>query len=50
MAKDLPEGVDSEQMQRIVRRVLEAEREKLHMGNPIGINQNLQDIIEDEVR
>jgi len=50
MANDLPEGVDSEQMQRIVRRVLEAEREKLHMGNPLGINQDLQQIIEDEVK
>lgn len=50
MAKDLPEGVDSEQMQRIVRRVLEAERDKLHMGNPMGINSDIQQIIEDEVK
>lgn len=50
MAKDLPEGVDAEQMQRIVRRVLEAEQDKLHMGNPLGINQDLQQIIEDEVK
>jgi len=50
MAKELPEGVDSEQIQRIVRRVLEGERDKLHMGNPLGINQDIQEIIEDEVK
>lgn len=46
---DLPEGVDSEQIQRIMRRVLQAEKDKLHMGNPIGINDELQTIVEDEV-
>jgi len=50
MTKDLPEEVDSEKMQRIVRRVLEAERDKLHMKNPMGINQDIQKIIEDEVK
>lgn len=46
---DLPEGVSSEQMQRIMRRVLEAEQEKLHMLNPQYINDDIQEIIEDEV-
>lgn len=44
-----PNGISSEQMQRLMRRVLEAERDKLHMGNPMGINDDLQSIIEDEV-
>lgn len=46
---DLPEGVSQDQMQRLMRRVLEAERDKLHMGNPMGINDDIQSIIEDEV-
>lgn len=46
---DLPEGVDQKQLQRILRRVLEAEKEKLHMGNPMGINDDLESIIEEEV-
>lgn len=46
---DLPEGVSSEQMQRIMRRVLEAEQEKLHMITPQYINDDLQGIIEDEI-
>lgn len=46
---DLPDGVAPEQMQRLMRRVLEAERDKLHMGNPTGINDDIQSIIEDEV-
>jgi|GEM_PF-1547727 len=46
---NLPDGVSSEQMQRLMRKVLEAERDKLHMGNPLGINDDLQSIIEDEV-
>lgn len=46
---DLPDGVTQEQMQRILRRVLEAERDKLHMGNPIGINDDLESIIREEV-
>lgn len=46
---DLPEGVDSEQMRRMMRRVLEAEKDKLHMRNPMGINDDIQSIIEEEV-
>lgn len=50
MAGDnLPEGVDQEQIQRILRRVLEAEKDKLHMGNPLGINDDIESIIEEEV-
>lgn len=46
---ELPEGVDSEQMHSILSRVLEAERGKLHMVSPIGINDEIESIIRDEV-
>jgi len=47
---DPPDGVDPEQIQRILRYVLEAEEDKLHMGNPIGINEDLKKIIEREIK
>lgn len=34
----------------MMRRVLEAEKDKLHMGNPIGINDDIESIIEDEIK
>ncbi|ERG99031.1 MAG: hypothetical protein J07HQX50_00173 [Haloquadratum sp. J07HQX50] len=46
---DLPDGVDKQQLGRIMERVLEAEKDKLHMGSPIGINNDVESIIEDEV-
>lgn len=49
-SKDLPEGVDEETIKRMMRRVLEAEKDKLHMGNPIGINDDIESIIEDEIK
>lgn len=48
--KDLPDGVDEETIKRAMRRVLEAEKAKLHMDLPRGINNEIQDIIEDEVQ
>lgn len=47
--QDLPEGVSGEQIRRLMRTVLEAERDKLHMGNPMGINDELTEAIEDEI-
>lgn len=46
----LPDGVDAETVERAMRRVLEAEQDKLHMDNPLGINNEIQAIIEDEVK
>lgn len=46
---DLPDGVDEETIQRAMHRVLQAEKDKLHMDLPHGINNELQQIIEDEV-
>lgn len=47
---DPPENVDQETIQRTMRRVLQAEKDKLHMDNPRGINNEIQAIIEDEVK
>jgi hypothetical protein len=49
-SQDLPEDVDEETRNRMMRRVLEAEKDKLHMGNPIGINDDIESIIEDEIK
>ena len=46
-SQELPEGVDQQTVKRLMKRVLEAEKDKLHMGNPIGINDDIQSIIED---
>lgn len=48
--QDLPEDVNQETAKRMMQRVLEAEKNKLHMGNPIGINDEIQSIIEDEIK
>lgn len=46
----LPDGVDSRTAERAMRRVLQAEKDKLHMDLPRGINNEIQAIIEDEVK
>jgi hypothetical protein len=46
---ELPEGVDSETVKRAMRRVLEAEEEKLHMDLPRGIINEIEQIIREEV-
>jgi hypothetical protein len=46
---DPPEGVEKATIERTMRRVLEAEEEKLHMDLPHGINNEIQSIIEDEI-
>lgn len=47
---DLPDGVEEETIKRMMSRVLEAEKEKLHMKNPLGINDDIESIIEDEIK
>lgn len=47
--EEVADEVGSETMQRIMQRVLQAEEDKLHMKNPMGINQEIKDIIENEV-
>jgi hypothetical protein len=46
---DPPDDIDDEVLKRLMERVLEAERDKLHMGNPRGINGDIESIIEEEV-
>jgi hypothetical protein len=46
---EAPEDVDDEVLRRLMEEVLQAERDKLHMGNPLGINDDIQSIIEEEV-
>lgn len=46
---DPPDGVDKDKIRRAMRRVLQAEEDKLHMDNPLGINNDIQAIIEDEI-
>lgn len=47
---DPPDGVDDETIRRTIRRVLQAEEDKLHMDLPRGINDEIQAIIEDEIK
>lgn len=46
---DPPDDVDKDTIRRAMRRVLQAEEDKLHMDNPLGINDDIQTIIEDEI-
>jgi hypothetical protein len=46
---DLPGGVTDQQVTRIMERVLQAEKEKLHMKIPQGINNEIESILEQEV-
>ncbi|MDS0284046.1 hypothetical protein [Haloarcula onubensis] len=47
---DPPEGVDNEAIRRAMRRILQAEEDKLHMDLPRGINDEIEAIIEDEIK
>lgn len=42
-------AVDGKKLQRMMERVLEAEQDKLYMRSPIGINNDIRQIIEEEV-
>lgn len=48
-SSDLPDGVDQETAARLLRRVLEAEQNKLYMENPMGIKNDIREIIEEEI-
>lgn len=40
---------DSNKLRHIRERVLEAEKEKLHLDNPRGVVNNIEDIIREEI-
>jgi hypothetical protein len=46
---DVPDSVEKKQISRIMERVLKAEKDKLHMRKPNGINNDIEQIIEEEV-
>lgn len=48
-SSNLPDGVDRETAARLLRRVLEAEQNKLYMESPIGIKNDIREIIEEEI-
>jgi len=45
-----PNNIDEATVRRTMRRILQAEEDKLHMDLPRGINDEIQSIIEDEVK
>ena len=50
MDVDPPEGMTEEEFRHLLNNVLAAENEKLHMDSPVGINNDIERIIEREVR
>jgi hypothetical protein len=50
VSNDLPDDIDEETRKRLMARVLQAEKEKLYMDNPQGINQDIKAIIEEEIK
>lgn len=43
------DSIDGKKLQQMMERVLEAEQDKLYMRSPIGINNDIKQIIEEEV-
>ena len=48
--EDLPDDATAQEMQVLMRRVLAAEQDKLHMKNPRGIINDLERIIKEEIQ
>lgn len=44
-----PDGVDPETVERAMRRVLQAEKDRLHMDSPLGINNEIEAVLREEV-
>lgn len=49
MAKEQYSDISDESIHRVIQRVLEAEKAKLNMGNPKGIKDDIEQIIEEEI-
>lgn len=41
--------IDQAKLRRIRERVLKAEKEKLHLDNPRGVVNNIEDIVREEI-
>lgn len=50
VSDNLPDDVDDATKKRLMARILQAEKEKLYMDNPQGINQDIKAIIEEEIK
>jgi len=50
MSKGNPDTeVEDEKIAAVIERVLQAEQDKLHLKNPRGIREDIEDIIREEV-
>jgi hypothetical protein len=49
MSRDHNTEIEDEKIAVIIERVLQAEQDKLHLKNPRGINNEVEDIIREEV-
>ena len=50
VSADLPDGVSETEFRDLLNAVLAAEKKKLHMDSPVGINNDIEGIIERGVR
>lgn len=50
VSDNLPDDIDDETKRRLMARVLQAEKDKLYMEKPQGINKDIKAIIEEEVK
>jgi hypothetical protein len=48
-SEGLPSSVSDDEVKQIMQRVLNAEKQKLHMSNPKGINNEIEKILKEEV-
>ena len=50
MSRENPDTeVDDEKIAAVIERVLQAEQDKLHLKNPRGIREDIEDIVREEV-
>jgi hypothetical protein len=50
MSQENPDTeVENEKIASVIERVLQAEQDKLHLKNPRGIREDIEDIIREEV-
>lgn len=50
MNRDNPDvDIEDEKIATVIERVLQAEQDKLHLKNPRGIREDLEDIIREEI-
>jgi hypothetical protein len=51
MSRENPDTeVENEKIASVIERVLQAEQDKLHLKNPRGVREDIEDIIREEVK